>query len=240
MHLYLNGIYWGVYNAVERPDRRFLASYYGGDSADWFAINHSGVVGKPNHPRWYITMYRYARKHDLSKPAKYLEMETLLNTAQFSDYILLNWFSGTGDWGRQNWYGGIRIHPPGAGLYFCWDAEISYGFFDKSGHDFFGHAGAWVPPSFVSGGTSVLHQLWMALADSPEFRLEFADRVYRASYNGGPLADSVNKANFRRLADYVESAMLCESARWGDANPGRENRPPHAGCALGSGRGIMF
>ena len=64
VHLYLNGIYWGVYNAVERPERRFLASYYGGDLADWFAINHSGVVGKPNHPRWYITMHRYARKHD--------------------------------------------------------------------------------------------------------------------------------------------------------------------------------
>ena len=221
VHLYLNGIYWGVYNAVERPDRRFLASYYGGDPADWFAINHSGVVGKPNHPRWYITMYRYARSHDLSKPAKYQEMKTLLNTAQFSDYILLNWFSGTGDWGRQNWYGGIRIHPPGAGLYFCWDAEVSYGLYGKK----YGHTGAWVPPSFVSGGTSVLHQLWMALADSPEFRLEFADRVYRACYNGGPLADSVNKANFRRLADYVEPAMLCESARWGDASPGRENRP---------------
>ena len=220
VHLYLNGIYWGVYNAVERPDRRFLASYYGGDSADWFAINHSGVVGKPNHPRWYVTMYRYARKHDLSEPAKYQEMKTLLNTAQFSDYILLNWFSGTGDWGERNWYGGIRIHPPGAGLYFCWDSENTYGLADKVGH-----AGAWVPPKFVSGGTSVLHQLWMALADSPEFRLEFADRVYRACYNGGPLADHINQTNFRKLADYVEAAMFCESARWGDAGPGRENRP---------------
>ena len=76
-------------------------------------------------------MYRYARKHDLSKPAKYLEMETLLNTAQFSDYILVNWFSGTGDWGQGNWYGGIRIHPPGAGLYFCWDAEMSYGLYKR-------------------------------------------------------------------------------------------------------------
>ena len=101
VHLYLNGIYWGVYNVVERPDRRFLASYYGGDSADWFAINHSGVVGKPNHPRWYITVYRYAREHDLSEPAKYREMKTLLNTAQFSDYILLNWFSGTGGLGEN-------------------------------------------------------------------------------------------------------------------------------------------
>ena len=214
VHLYLNGIYWGVYNVVERPDRRFLASYYGGDSADWFAINHLGVVG-----RW-AAMHRYARNHDLSEPAKYREMKTLLNTAQFSDYILLNWFSGTGDWGAGNWYGGIRIHPSGAGLYFCWDAEMTYGLLES-----YGHAGAWIPPSFVSGGTSALHQLWMALADSPEFRLEFADRVYRACYNGGPLADHVNQTNFRRLADYVEPAMLCESARWGDAAPGRANHP---------------
>ena len=219
VHVYLNGIYWGVYNAVERPDRRFLASYYGGDAdADWFAINQSGAVGNPN-PRWYA-MHGYARDNDLSEPVKYEKMKALLDTAQFSDYILLNWFSGMGDWGRRNWYGGIRIHPPGAGLYFCWDSEITYGLLSN-----YGHAGAWVPPKFVSGGTSALHQLWMALDDSPEFSLEFADRVYRACYDGGPLADRANKANFRRLADYIESAMLCESARWGDASPGRENRP---------------
>ena len=222
VYLYLNGINWGVYNAVERPDQRFLASYYGGNSAtDWFAINHNDVLGTPNQ-RWYA-MHRYARDNDLSDPAKYQEMKTLLNTAQFSDYILLNWFSGRGDWGHNNWYGGIRIRPPGAGAYFLWDSEITYGLLANSAFD--SNAEAWVPPKFVSGGTSVLHQLWMALADSPEYRLEFADRVYRACYNGGPLTDSVNKANFRRLADYVESAMLCESARWGDASPGRENRP---------------
>ena len=222
VHLYLNGIYWGVYNAVERPDQRFLASYYGGDSAlDWFAINHSNVLGTRN-PRWYA-MHRYARANDLSDPAKYQEMKTLLDTEQFSDYILLNWFAGRGDWVHNNWYGGIRIRPPGAGAYFLWDSEITYGLLANSAFD--SNAGAWVPPKFVSGGTSALHQLWMALADSPEFRLEFADRVYRACYNGAPLVDRVNQTNFRRLTDYVEPGMLCESARWGDASPGRENRP---------------
>ena len=220
VNLYLNGIYWGVYNAVERPDRRFLASYYGGDSTDWFAVNHSGAVGDPYHPRWHSAMYVYARDNDLSKPEKYREFETLLNTAQFSDYVLLNWFVGNGDWEGNNWYGGIRVKPPGAGLHFCWDSELSYGLVDKVGH-----AGAWVPPSFVSGGEAVIHILWASLANSPEFRLEFADRVYRACHNGGPLADRVNQTNFRKLADYVEKAMLCESARWGDASPRRKNRP---------------
>ena len=219
VHLYLNGIYWGVYNAVERPDQRFLASYYGGEpTEDWFAINQSGAVGQPN-PRWHA-MHRYARDNDLSEPAKYEEMRAFLDIARFSDYVLLNWFAGMGDWGDKNWYGGIRIHPPGTGLYFCWDSEITYGLLPN-----YGHAGAWVPPKFVSGGTSALHKLWMSLAASPEFRLEFADRVYRACYHGGPLADHVNKSNFRRLAEYVEPAMLCESARWGDASRGRENRP---------------
>ena len=94
---------------------------------------------------------------------------------------------------------------------------MSYGLSDKVGH-----AGAWVPSKFLSGGTTTLHQLWMALADSPEFRLEFADRVYRACYNGGPLADRVNKTNFRRLADYVEPAMLV--SRPGGATRAREGR----------------
>ena len=235
VHLYLNGIYWGVYNAVERPDQRFLASYYGGDSAtDWFAINHNQVLGTPN-PRWYA-MHRYARDNDLSDSAKYQEMKILLDTDQFSDYILLNWFAGRGDWGHNNWYGGIRIRPPGAGAYFLWDSEITYGLLANSAFD--SNAGAWVPPKFVSGGTTRLHQLWMALVDSPEFRLEFTDRVYRACYNGGPLADSVNKTNFRRLADYVEPAMLCESARWGDASPRQKESSPHAGCALEAFAGL--
>ena len=151
VHLYLNGIYWGVYNALERPDRRFLASYYGGDPADWFAINHSGMIGTRD-PRWrWYAMHRYARDNDLSEPAKYEEMKTLLDTAQFSDYILLNWLAGRGDWVGNNWYSGIRIHPPGAGSYFCWDSEITYGLLADLAFD--SNAGAWVPPKFVSGGT---------------------------------------------------------------------------------------
>jgi len=44
VHLYLNGVYWGVYNAVERPDEQFAAEYYGGNSDDWFYTNHGEYV----------------------------------------------------------------------------------------------------------------------------------------------------------------------------------------------------
>ena len=35
VHLYLNGLYWGLYNPVERPDASFAASYGGGVPEEW-------------------------------------------------------------------------------------------------------------------------------------------------------------------------------------------------------------
>ena len=31
VHLYLNGMYWGIYNPTERPDAAFMASHIGAD-----------------------------------------------------------------------------------------------------------------------------------------------------------------------------------------------------------------
>ena len=31
VHLYLNGLYWGLYNPSERPTESFMASYYDGE-----------------------------------------------------------------------------------------------------------------------------------------------------------------------------------------------------------------
>ena len=40
VHLYINGLYWGLYNSVERPDATFSSSYYGGEKEDWDAFKH--------------------------------------------------------------------------------------------------------------------------------------------------------------------------------------------------------
>ncbi len=214
VHLYLNGMYWGVYNAVERPDQRFFASYFGGKPyTDWISVNRAGRLGEPPRSSRWDDLHAFAQENDLSSPENYQHMKTLLDTSRFSDYILLNWFSGMADWGFNNWYAGIRVNPPGPAMYFCWDSEMTYGLVNG-----YGARGAWVDPHFLNPvGTARLHRLWQALERSPEFLLEFADRVYRAGYDGGPLSDAVNQANFRRLSDYVETAMLCESARWGDS-----------------------
>ena len=45
VHLYLNGLYWGIYNPTERPDANFMETYFGGSSDDYDVLkNHEEVI----------------------------------------------------------------------------------------------------------------------------------------------------------------------------------------------------
>ena len=49
-HLYLNGLYWGVYHLFERIDEAFAAEHFGGDENDYDVIKHnvnSSTTGPP-------------------------------------------------------------------------------------------------------------------------------------------------------------------------------------------------
>ncbi len=43
-HLYINGLYWGLYNATERPSAPFTADHFGGEKSEWDALNSSEAV----------------------------------------------------------------------------------------------------------------------------------------------------------------------------------------------------
>ena len=52
VHLYLNGLYWGIYNPTERIDREFGVSYLGGDDADYDVIKDKTEVIDGNISAW--------------------------------------------------------------------------------------------------------------------------------------------------------------------------------------------
>ena len=54
LHLYINGVYWGLYNPVERPDASFSETNFGGDKENWDAINTGG--GNPTQVRRYRSL----------------------------------------------------------------------------------------------------------------------------------------------------------------------------------------
>jgi hypothetical protein len=69
------------------------------------------------------------------------------------------------------------------------------------------------------------HPQWLhfKLSDNAEYRMRFADHVYKHFFNEGYMMPEKAKALFRTRAKEIDMAIIAESARWGDvyASPSR-------------------
>ena len=206
MHLYLNGLYWGLYNLVERPDQNFAADYYGGDDEEWFTATHGGAGdGKIDR---FTVMLQLAAAGGLADPDKYATMLEFVDPVHFSDYLILNWYMGTRDWPENNWYTNVQ-YPAGRNLFFVWDAENSW---DEGAELRLGSA-----PKEGAPLPNVAKLVFDALIENDEYRRLLADRLSKHLRNGGVLTDAAAQARWRAIAEPLETAIIAESARWGDA-----------------------
>ncbi len=221
VHVYLNGLYWGLYNAVERPDNAFSAEYFGGEKEDWDALN-SGELSDGEVTAWYdllsqcqqegLTIDDYERLQgnnpDGSRNPAY---PVLIDMENYIDYMIINIWGGNGDWPHRNfWVGRDRTADSEGFKFYCWDYEgtmvTPFAQENKVIADF--NTGAGVPH--------------YNLRNLNEYRMLFADRVYKMFFNDGALTRDANIERYTRLADWVEPAIVAESARWGDMH----NNPP--------------
>ncbi|MFC1764108.1 chitobiase/beta-hexosaminidase C-terminal domain-containing protein [Planctomycetota bacterium] len=226
VHLYINGLYWGLYNPVERTDHHFSAEYFGGASDDWFAVHHgSKTNGFSGDETRYRTLLDDIIKKDLAEPDQYARALDYLDVENFSDYMLFTWWMGVGDWPKNNWYGGCRTGSSPLGAtpfrFYAWDGEWSWDASRAGGPGY-------VHPDFRSdeSGGSVIPQIWHALRRNDDFLTLFADRVYRHFFNEGSLSEDVAQQRWIRINELLRSAVVAESARWGDAmkNQGQPTR----------------
>ena len=127
VHLYLNGLYWGLYNPVERPDAGFSEKYHGGKKEDWDALNQDSAPDG-NRAAWNRMLnilngnlssnevYQRLQGNNLDGTAN-PQFERFLNMENMIDYMILNFYVGNGDWpGRNHWVGRNRNN--GDGFYF--------------------------------------------------------------------------------------------------------------------------
>jgi hypothetical protein len=219
VHLYINGLYWGLYNICERPDESFASIYTGGKKSDHFSLKEDGRT-KGDPTRWnYLSTTLVAK--DLTVPANYAEMKSYLDVSLFSDYLVLGWYMGWNDWPHNNWWVDIRNDVPMPARYFVWDGEWSWDRGNPFDPSIKGEApnGAWVHPAFRVGSTddSFQAKFWRSLQVNSDFMTTFADRVYLHTANGGALTDQNSRLRWNALNLYIEDAVIAESARWGDA-----------------------
>jgi hypothetical protein len=202
-HLFINGLYWGVCDPTERPDGSFAAAYLGGDKDEYDVVNEGLVVDGDR------TVYnQMLALPQISTTAQYDTMKQYLEMTQFMDYMMLHFFVGHEDWGfDKNWYTMRRRGVGNQFWYVPWDGENILGT-DVNRNDTTRPTG--------SGSTGVPSGLHTKLVTSPQYRMDFADRVHRAFFNNGPLMPSNNITRWMNRARQVDLPIILESARWGD------------------------
>jgi hypothetical protein len=213
VHLYINGLYWGVYNPCERPDAAFAASYLGGDSSQYDAINGTDgqLVDGDTVARNALLSLNTASLVNL---AQYEQIKQYLDVQQYIDYMIVQLYGANWDWGTlKNWYS-VRLRQPGAGFkYLCWDSERTLeGVNDKVSN---------ISPDNLQAN----------LVRNAEYRLAFADRVHKHFFNGGALTTNAVAGAWQARASQIDRAMVLESARWGnmmttDGQPGKTSISP--------------
>lgn len=204
VHLFLDGLYWGVYDLAERPDASFAAAYLGGKREDFDAINESEAKDGTTDA------YEVLRSMSgLSRLARYDQLCQRLDVPEYIDYLLLNYYGGNRDWGEnKNWYAIRRRQPAGPFRFYVWDGEqILQG----------------VKEDIVNQPYEIPFNLANELRENAEFRLAFADRAQRHLFDQGALTPAAVTTRWLARAEQVDLAIVAESARWG----GFRRDPPY-------------
>lgn len=215
VHLYLNGLYWGLYNPVERPDASFAEEYFGGDDSDYDAINRRTSTNEAINGDLdaYNELLALADTN-LTNPANYAAIQQYLSIDDLIDYMLIHQYTVNQDGPccfDSNNMRGVRRRAEGEPYrFFVWDMEYSI----------------WYPNDAtnididVAGSASHIYTRLRANAD---FRARYAERAAMHLGPGGALSPELVTERWLTRADEIRNAIVAESARWGDA----KREPPY-------------
>jgi hypothetical protein len=217
VHLYINGLYWGLYNPCERTDASFAATYFGGEKEEYDAIfsDLSSTARAVDGDRTAWNTALAIANAGLTTSNAYHEIQKWVDVTNLADYMMLNFYCATVDWPWQNW-NALRKRGTNAQFKFIvWDAEYTL------------DTPPWMPddrtPNVGAGSGGVNGndldspaRFYFHLKNNPEWRLLFADRAHFHFFNNGVLTSNQTIPRFLGLADTIDRAIVGESARWGD------------------------
>lgn len=217
VHVYINGLYWGLFILTERPDEGYASAHFGGRAEDYdvlYATTAMEVVAG-DATAWNALLE--LAKTDLSVAQNYEAMQKLIDVPAMIDYLLMIYFTGSrdapvllgNDQVPRNFYALRRRNPPGPFVFLPWDVEWTLEQPTVNRVNIVGQANP--------------HYFLNRLNANADFRMLLADRIYRQYFNDGPLTAAPAGARYLARANEIDRAIIGESARWGDAL--RPNQP---------------
>jgi hypothetical protein len=215
VHLYINGLYWGLYQPSERLNASYFAEHLDGPEGAWDVLvgHDSGgtpVVVDGSVADWQ-TVLNLANA-GITTESSYQAISERIDIDNLIDYMMLHIFAESEDWPHHNWYVAHRRATNGLPatkfMVSVWDQELTLDRLVRRNRVNVGSSGGEV----YSPG-----RVYQQLRNWPEFRRQFGDRVHQHLFNTGALTPSNNVARLLAKAAVIRDAVVGESARWGDA-----------------------
>ncbi|MFC2137099.1 CotH kinase family protein [Bacteroidota bacterium] len=214
-HVFINGLYWGLYNISERIDGDFMESYLGGDNDDYDVIKDYEENVDGNSSAWDTLWARVSRKNIMNDSVYYSligcnpdgsandAIESYLDPESLIDYMLLNFYGGNNDWDHHNWIAARNRKNPEKGFqFFCWDTEKILENIEEN--------------YVYENNSNRPSGIFRHLMNNENFKMLFEERVDLHLKNNGALTPSSVTERWMERAEEIELAMVSESARWGD------------------------
>ena len=219
VHLYINGLYWGLYELAERVDENWCADHLGGLPADWDIIapdttlNTATAQLKAGNLTEWNNLIALVTTPDLSMQANYDAVAAKVDLTNFADYYLLHIHGDAEDWPHHNGFAiRNRLVPGSKWQFVAWDQEIAFDplvLVDRLS------VGA--PNTGTASNVPLtMGVLFQKLRVNSEFRLLLADRAHRHMHNGGRLSLAAEQTRWQSFIDLLDKPIVAESARWGD------------------------
>ena len=220
VHLYLNGVYWGMFHLRERWGADHHTSYFGGPKGD-----HESISGNLNVGGWADPGDPYdgdgaSWTRIKSLRSNYAALKPYADITQYVDYMAM-WMFGN----AENEWRSTGPKNAGSGAKF-WlndaDGWLAINAWDGNDNN---TARTTPPPGRLSGDgpgslLSALHY-----AGDPDFRMLVADRIHRAMFGNGALTPAANAARLNATCVEIERAFYAEAARWSTVNTSHYRTP---------------
>ena len=239
-HLYINGVYWGIFQTQERSEAKYAESYFGGVSDNYDVIkNDEGqVISTDGNINAYNELYK-SSVAGFSSITSYFKIQGLnvigapnpsykkyLDADNLIDYMMIIFYTGNfdspvskfvGDQMPNNFYC-IYDRTKNEGFrFFAHDAEHSLRTTSGEGPGIGINENRVAVTMNVSSVSQFQPQfLHNKLTANQEYRIRFADHVYKHFFNNGPMTPEKTAALFVSRTKEIETAIIGESARWGN------------------------
>ncbi|MCG3121533.1 MAG: hypothetical protein ALAOOOJD_04667 [bacterium] len=247
-HLYINGVYWGLYQTQERSEARYAASYFGGGEEDYDAVKPGDnyvMEATDGNLDAYREVWNFCSA-GFRDNANYFKLQglntdgtrnpaykVLVDIDNLIDFMLVIFYTGNFDSPASKF--GQNKSPNN--FYCIYNRTANEGF------KFFAHDAEHTLRTTAGEGPGIglyenrvnignltdgykmtvadfsrFHPQWLhfKLSENAEYRIRFADHVYKHFFNQGCMTPAKTTALFLSRAKEIEMAIITESARWGD------------------------